>query len=182
MSVERGFCTNRQQLTDLLKFGLPERSIYLQGRGAEDLEICLDSFRGRKGRLILAQDLRVFGPSKRAVAEQMANLETAGIHVTDILHPEDVTVTQLIQRAQVAISGARFRDRRLARRQGARGGLGKGVGAQVARAGHAPKWLVDRIVDNRDIPWTAKVELLAPHFSESTLRRHYGSTPTRAKP
>lgn len=176
--VTRGFAINKVQLVDLLKYGLPEQAIYVQGRGAEGLQACLESFRGRAGRLIIAHDLRVFGATKAAVADMMAHLEKVGIQITDIAHPEDTTVAQMLQRAQVAISGARFQDRRQARRMGARGGLGKGVGAQVTREGLAQKWLVDRIVDHRHIPWTLKVELLSPHFSESTLRRHYGSSPS----
>lgn len=176
--IVRGFATNKTQLADLTNFGLDDHAIYLAGRGAEGLEACLESFRSRPGRLVIAHDLRVFGQAKRTVAEIMARLEKAQIHVTDILHPEDITVAQMVQRAQVAISGARFSDRRKARRMGAKGGLGKGVAAWISREGYAHKWLIDRIVDHREIPWRLKLELLTPHFSESTLRRRYGSCPS----
>ena len=50
--------------------------------------------------------------------------------------------------------------------------------AQVEAMAYAlwkDRWLIDRIVDCQDIPWAIKTELLAPHFPESTLRRHYGA-------
>lgn len=176
-TVIRGFATTKIQLADILGYGVPDRAAYLVGRRGESLDGCLDSFRGRRGRLIIAHDLRVLGETKRAVAAGMAKLENAGIIVTDIVHPGDTTVSQLVQRANVAIAGARFRDKRTVKRMGRRGGLGKGISAHLAREAASPKWLIDRIVDARDITWKRKAELLAPHFSESTLRRHYGSFP-----
>ncbi len=174
-TITRGFATSKEQAQDLAKFGVSAACIYRAGSGAETLETCIDSFRGRPGRLIVAHDLRVFGSTKKQVAAVMTALEIGKIHVTDILHPEDVTVAQMVQRAQQAISSHNFKDRRAAKRQGARGGLGKGVSAAIIRDSHSPKWLIDRIVDCCDIPWSLKLELLQPHFNQSTLRRHYGA-------
>lgn len=182
MTQVRGYCRNKEQAAWLKSHGLLEKAIYLQGRGAEDLDECLASFRGRVGKLVIATDLRAFGESKKDVAAAMARLERARIRVVDISHPGDTTIAEMVQRAQVAISGYRLRDRRAARRLGRAGGLGKGVGAQNLREGLVPTWLVDRIVDTREIRWALKAELLAPHFSQATLRRHYGATATARKP
>jgi hypothetical protein len=175
----RGFGTNRDETAALLQYGIPERHVFTRGIGAEELEPCLATYRGRAGWLILARDLRAFGGTKRQVADRTDALETAKIRVLDISHPEDRTYSALVQRANVAISGARFgNDRRKARRQGRAGGLRRGALAHEYREGVTNRWLVDRIVDHRDIPWVLKVDLLHPHFSESTLRRHYGANAT----
>jgi hypothetical protein len=62
--------------------------------------------------------------------------------------------------------------------KGRAGGFRKGVMAREYRDGLAQHWLIDRIVDHRDIPWSLKIELVHPHISESTLRRHYGAKAT----
>ena len=176
--ITRGFAKTKEQEAAIRGHGLPAKHIFLCARGAETLERCLSSFRGRPGRILIAHDLRVFGATKARVAEVMAVLERSSIQVTDLSNPYDTTVAQMIQTANVAISGARFPDKRSARRLGRQGGLGKARAAALARDGHAMRWLVDRIVDHPDIPWKLKTELLEPHFSESSLRRHYGARAT----
>lgn len=179
-SITKGFARTKEQRDALLAHGIPARAIFMEGAGAESLDACLATLRGRPGLLVIAHDLRLFGGTKRLVVEGMGKLEVAGIRVLDITHPEDNTVALLIHRAHVAISSSRLRgDRPRARRQGRQGGYAKGRAAQDARDGAAPAWLIDRIVDDRRIPWAVKTELLHPHFTKSTLRRHYGSTSTR---
>jgi len=170
----RGFCTTKAAKAELLRHGVPERAIYHLGAGAEDMAACLRSYRGRPGWLVMAQDLRAFGETKRDVASRADTLEKSGIRVLDLSNPGDQTFAAQVQRANVLISGARFRDRRTARRQGSLGGRQKGISAQNQRNDLAPEWLIDRIVDHPALTWEVRVELLAPHFSESTLRRHYG--------
>lgn len=170
----RGFCTTKEARKVLSAQGLPDLAIYQLGAGAEDMAACLKSYRDRPGWLILAQDLRVFGPSKRDVANRTDALEKAGIRILDVTHPQDLTYAAMVQRANVLISGSRFQNRRKAKSMGRAGGLGKGHAANRERNELAPEWLVDRIVDNPNIPWGLKIDLLHPHFTESTLRRHYG--------
>lgn len=86
MSEIRGFCHNTDQEAGIVAYGLPARAVFVADRGAESLAHCLSSFRGRPGTLILAQDLRAFGDTRSAVAETMARLETAKIHVIDLTH------------------------------------------------------------------------------------------------
>lgn len=175
MTEIRGFCRNKEQEADILAHGVPARAIFIPDRGAETLEQCIASFRGRPGTLVISHDLRVLGSTKRLLAEIMAQLEKLTIKVSDLTHPQDTTVTELVQRANVLISGSRLSgDRPRARKQGRAGGRKKGEYAWNRRGEVAPRWVIDRIVDHRDIPWDVKVQLLQPHFTKSTLRRHYG--------
>lgn len=179
MSEHRGFCKTKEQERDLLEYGLPARAIFMDGRGAETLEICLETFRDRPGSLILASDIRLFGATRRKVAEVMAGLERAKIRVIDISHAGDVTIAQLIARANTAIANNHFEgDRQKARRRGRKGGAAKGTAAAEKRNLTVPKDVVDRIVDCREIPWAIKAYVLGPGFTKHTLRRRYGSNPT----
>lgn len=182
MSEHRGFCKTKEQERELLAYGLPARSIFMDGRGAETLEICLESFRDRPGTLILAADLRMFGVTRRKVAETMASLERAKIRVIDISHAGDVTVSQLLARATTAIANNHFEgDRQKARRRGRKGGIGRGTAAAEKRDQTVPKDVVDRIVDCPEIPWAIKAYVLGPGFTKATLRRRYGSNATEAR-
>lgn len=173
MSVIRGFCRNKQFLESLQECGVSAKHIYLDGRGAEDFDKCVSSFRGQPGRLMVAPDLRVFGNTKQKVSETMAMLEKAKIKVVDIIHPQDGTISEQLHRANVMISGARFKDKRKARKFGRVGGTVKGESLKRARDTEVPEYLVRAIVNDRRIPWKAKTDVLGPKFPESTLRRHY---------
>ena len=114
--------------------------------------------------------------SKEQDAAVMDKLERAKITVLDVYPPYDTTISQMLARANSLIAGGRFSDRRRAKRLGQKGGKGRGRAAAARReALWKDRWLIDRIVDCQDIPWAIKTELLAPHFPESTLRRHYGA-------
>jgi hypothetical protein len=178
----RGFCRNRAQEDDIRASGVSARAIFMDGRGGETLEACLVSFRGRPGTLVLSHDLRVLAGTRRQVAEIMTRLEKAQIKVVDLTHPQDTTIAELQHRANLLISGARFQhDRPRARKQGRAGGRRKGEMAWNRRDEAAPRWLIDRIVDDRRLRWDHKLELLEPHFNKSTLRRHYGAMATARK-
>jgi hypothetical protein len=171
--IIRAFCHNKDQEAALKGYGIAAKSIWMDSRGAESLKRCLSTYRGRPGMLILAQDLRAFGTTKKAVSAVMADLEKAQIRVIDIAHPEDTTVASLVQRANVALSNTNM-DKRTARRRGARGGVGKGIAAQQNRNSAIPNAFVQRVVDHPEIPWRVKLEVLGPQFTASTLRRHHG--------
>lgn len=173
--IIRGYARTKEQEAVIRGHGLPAKDIWLDGRGAETFDRCLSTFRGRPGRLLIAHDLRVFASTRPLVAKFMERLEIARIQVMDLSNPYDTTISQMLARANRLIAGARFGDRRRAKRLGRAGGLGRGHAAQARRDSLADRWLVDRIVDHPDIPWALKRELLEPHFPESTLRRHYGA-------
>lgn len=182
MSEARGFCNSKEQEREIIAYGLPARSIFMDGRGAETLEICLESFRDRPGALILASDVRLFGGSRRKVAEVMASLERTKIRVIDISHAGDVTISQLLARAHTAIANNHFEgDRQKARRRGRKGGVRLGIAAAERRDKTVPKDVVDRIVDCREIPWDIKAYVLGPGFTKHTLRRRYGSNPSNPR-
>jgi len=174
MKVARGFCKNKEQAHALKACGLVDKAIYQDGRGAEDIERCLASFRGRPGTLMIAPDLTVFSASRRGIAEVMARLERARIRVVDVVHPQDETIAEMMQRASVLIAHTGLMDRRTARRRGGLGGRAKGLAAQAARDAAAPSDYVRRLVQHPAIPWRVKLEVLGPGFSASTLRRHHG--------
>jgi hypothetical protein len=153
MTIVRGYCHSRDFLPSLRAIGLVDKAIWLEGRGAETLEWCLASFRGRSGRLIIAPDLRVFGQARRDIAAIMSRLERARIRVIDALHPQDETVAEMLQRAFVAIGASRFRDRRIARRRGRQGGMANGQTAMTGRNAIAPDWLVRNIVNDAAERW-----------------------------
>lgn len=173
MSIERGFAKTKDDTAWLLKHGLPEKAIYQDGRGAENLDECVASFRGRAGKLVIARDLRAFGDTKKDISAAMARLEKAHIRVVDISNPADVTVAEMLHRANQAIAGYRFRDRRTARKRGGEGGRAKSAAEAQARAGIAPDWLIRNIVAESEIPWPAKIRVLGGKISQSTLRRRY---------
>lgn len=175
MSEVRGFCQDADQEAGIVAYGVPARAVFLADRGAESLEHCLSSFRGRPGTLILAQDARAFGESRKAVAEIMARLEKAKIGVIDLTHREDETVSQLLARANNAIAHNHFvGDRQKARRRGRKGGVARGE-SQAAKREDA-KRLLDRIVNCRKIPWALKA--MVTGISKHTLRRRYGAGAT----
>ncbi len=173
--IIRGYARTKEQEAALRGHGLSTKHIFLDGRGAETFDRCLSTFRGRLGRLLIAHDLRVFGSTRPIVAAIMERLERARIQVVDISNPYDTTISQMLRRADKAIAGGRFPDKRRARRMGRAGGIGNGRAAQERRDGVADRWLLDSIVDHPEVSWRVKVELVAPHISESTLRRHYGA-------
>jgi len=172
MTETRGFCQNRDQEAGIVAYGVPARAVFMADRGAESLEHCLSSFRGRPGTLILAQDLRAFGETRRAVADTMARLEKARIAVIDLTHREDVTIAQLLARANNAIAHNHFvGDRQKARRRGRKGGVARGE-SHAAQREDARK-LLDRIVNCREIDWNLKARITG--ISKHTLRRRYGA-------
>lgn len=179
MSIERAFCCNVEHTPAFRAYGLPEKLIWVAGRGAEDLERCLASFRGRPGKLLIAPDLRVFcpsdkDPSRKAVAAIMARLERAKIRVVDVIHPQDTTISEMTERANILIGRPRFRDRRTAISRGAQGGLAKGEKARSDRAQIDTEALIRNVVAERKvIGWDLVKRICGGLLSEATLRRHY---------
>lgn len=170
--LTRGFCRSKEELERLYAIGLADKDIYMRGRGAEDLHYCIDVFRGRPGRILIASDLRTFGDKKPEIKEAMNQIEASGLRVTDITHKEDNTHLKLLDRGLKAAANYRFaRNSRLARRVGSAGGRGKGVSAWRERDEIAPRWLIERLVSEFGAKRTAM--LLDNKISASTLDRKY---------
>lgn len=182
MTIERAFCRNKEHLAAFRAYGLPDKLIWLDGRGAETLDRCLDSFRGRPGKLLIAPDARVFGKSSKAVEATMARLEKAKIRVVDIIHPQHETVSEMLGFARAKIASPRFRDRRTARRRGSTGGLARGEAARSARAQIDTDALIRNLVAEKDlIGWPVIIRVCGGQISAATLRRHYLPAPKRKK-
>lgn len=174
MTIERAFCRNKIHTAAFGAYGLPDKLIWVAGRGAEDLEACLDSFRGRPGKLLVAPDLRVFGESRKAVFAVMKRLEKTKIRVVDVIHPQDDTIAAMTERAAVMIGRPRFRDSRVARSRGRQGGLAKGETARSARAQIDTDSLILNVVaEYRRLGWETVIRMCGGKLSEATLRRHY---------
>lgn len=180
-AVTRAYARTKEQESALKEYGVPARDIYLQGRGVEDLESCLETFRGRPGRLLLASDVTAFcpgdQPSKAVVSATMTRLERAKVRVTDIIHPQDDTVSAQNRRADIRISNSRFRDRRTARRRGRKGGQRKGEIAALQRQAIAAEWVIWNVVNDPAISWAKAVRVFGGKISESTMRRQYWRKP-----
>lgn len=173
MSIERAFCRNKEHLAAFRAYGLPDKLIWLEGRGAETLDRCMASFRGRPGRLLVAPDLTVFGASRRDIVGVMARAERGRIRVVDIIHPQDEAVAEMLQRAANRVCHTRFRDRRRAKRFGASGGVARGLAQAQKRAEIASDWVIRNIVNDPDISWEKAVEIFDGRISEATMRRRY---------
>lgn len=174
MTIERAFCRNKEHLPAFRAYGLPDKLIWLEGRGAETLDGCLDSFRGRPGKLLIAPDMRVFGKSSKAVEAVMDRLERARIKVVDIIHPQHLTVSQMLGFARTKIATPRLRDRRTARRRGAQGGQANGEAARSRRAQIDTDALIRNLVAEKDtIGWPIIRRVCGGEISEATLRRYY---------
>jgi hypothetical protein len=170
-----GLCATGDQEARLQAAGV--KHIYRLGRGLENLHWALDWLRGRGGVLKVATDLRIFGATRATMMAALDDCERKGVTVIDIAHPEDVTLTQRIKRALVAISSARFiGDRRKARREGSKGGLAKGASAWIVRNEIAPRWLIQNMVTMFGAVKAAAA--LDNKISVSTLRRKYVAQPS----
>lgn len=172
--VVRGFCTTKEARQALLDFGLKANQIYLRGDGAEDIGPCLGSFRGNPGWIVLAQDLRVFGDTKKDITKKASEIERAYIRLYDITHPEDGTYTALVHRAHAKVAGTRFeKDPKRAHRMGRRGGEVKGIEQALKRDAILRAEIVRRIVLAPELTWERRMQILGEGFSQSTLRRQF---------
>lgn len=170
--LKRGFCKNPGEMQELYDFGVPDKNVYMQGRGAETLDACLATFRDRPGRLILACDLRIFGAKRGDIIVVMDRLELAKIRVTDITHPEDKTHVQLIERGSKAASKVRFlRNSRAARRVGQIGGIAKGEAAKARRNAEVSDNIAKRLCTHPKLNWKDCADILG--MSVASIHRHY---------
>lgn len=180
--MKKGFCrslpkrTAAEQEKTLTGYGLTDKDIYVDGRGAESLSACVASFHGRPGELILAADLRVFGESRKAILDVTAMLERLRITVCDI-HSNETSLPMMLDEALAALAAySRWNgSKKTAKATGKRGGAAKGKGQEAKRAERAHPDVVRRIARCPKLTWKEKSELLGGNpFSTATLRRHYG--------
>lgn len=167
----RGFCTTKEGEEQLKAAGIAR--IWRRGHEHENLHHCLITYRGRPGWIVLAEDMRAFGETKKAVADQCAALEKIKVRILDLSHPEHETYSEHQQFAHQKIAGARLQDKRAAKRVGRLGGIHKGLAAVVRRSAEMADRYIIRIVNHPALTWAIKAELLDGIGSISTLRRHF---------
>jgi hypothetical protein len=154
--------------------GKPERSIYVEGRGAETFDACVAAFRNG-GTLGLVGGLRVLGTSRKAIMARVDVLKSKGI-VPYNLETGERDGMKLLDAAIATINGVRGMglDPRRPRRIGAKGGKAKGMAAAKRRDAILQEAIVRRICTAPELNWKRRAEILGGSpFSESTLRRLY---------
>lgn len=164
-----------QQHQAAISAGKPPRSIYVEGRGSETFESCIEHFRG-PGTLGLCGGLRVLGTSRKAIVDRVLMLKERGI-IPYNLDTGERDEIKLLDEAICKIAGARALREEPKRpiRQGRKGGKAKGVAAQIKRDEKFREDVVMRLCQHPKLTWEDCEKIMggAP-FSASTLRRKYG--------
>jgi len=168
--VTRGFCVNREGEARLMANGVEPKSIYMRGRGAENMDWCLRSFRGRPGVLKVADDLTIFGQARQDIFGVTKALHTGKIGLCDVVTGE-TNPHELEHRALKILSSKNGAcDPRTARKRGRIGGYRKGVTEKARRNAAVSDEIVERVCASR-LTWDEKSFILG--IPESTLRRNY---------
>lgn len=168
------FYKGLEQEADLHKTR-PKLTVYVAGRGAEDLEAVKIAFRKRGGILWLATDMRVLADTQTEILAIYKDLKGLGIIVADNATGErsDRDGVEMQKRSATSLQydKAMGGDRKVARRRGAKGGRGKAVSAAAKRKDVADEAVIRRLCECKLIPWKEKERILG--ISIGTLRRHY---------
>lgn len=168
-----GFAVDREGEAKLIAAGIDQDLIWMRGRGAESLAWAIRYLRRRAGMIAVADDLRVFGATRKEISATMAGFHAQGVVVRNVESGEE-NPHVLVQAAFSAISAsAGMRNHRTARRRGRLGGIGKGIAAAIEREKDVPAYLIRRIVNHPGLPWRIVKDLLKEVASVSTLRRKY---------
>lgn len=168
-----GFCVDKAGEAQLVEDGVEPKLIWMRGRQAENIDWAIDYFRGCPGVLKVANDLRVFGPTRKEIFARTADLSRRCIKVEDIRDP-GANLSELEHKALIAMNAASgTKNRRQARYRGSKGGTAKGVSAWRERNEIAPEWLLRNMVAEIGAKRTAA--LLENKISASSLSRHYGA-------
>lgn len=166
-----GFCVDKAGEAELVEAGVEPKLIWMRGRHLENVDWAIDYFRGQPGVLKVANDLRVFGPTRKEIFARTSELSRRDIKVEDIRDP-GANLSELEHKALVAMNAASgTKNRRQARYRGSKGGTAKGVSAWRERNDIAPEWLVRNMVEHLGAKRTAA--LLGNKISASTLGRKY---------
>lgn len=172
-----GYAQTKEQEANLMAYGV--QRIWLKGRGAESLAECLRAFRDRPGCLAIATDLRVLcgkaEPKRPDVVVALSALENRKITVGDVRHDTE-THAQLQDRAFKAVANARFTtNKRKAKREGAKGGLAKGIAAQARRNARVADDIVERLCSLEKLTWKDCAWVLGDGFSIASLNRQFNN-------
>lgn len=165
------------QIKLLKDYGLRDREIYVEGRGAEDFDALLKSLRGGTDILFIAADLRVFGDGRKEILGKTALLEARGVRVCDV-RDENAKFSALLDRAlaEVAKYNRWKGSKASAKRTGRQGGLEKRKAYDERRGAVASPGVIQRVVDHPKLTWQDAADILGPPFSVASLRRHFPRT------
>lgn len=146
------------------------RSCWVHGQGSETIAELVYAFRSRPGRhaLYIGADYRVFGETMFEIREAVKALHIAGVIITDLLHPED-TLLDAYNRAQVGLRWSG--DRKKQKRNGAKGGKGKGRESAARRNAAVSDDIARRLCSLKELKWSVKAWVLG--MAETTAIRHY---------
>lgn len=169
-----GYCTDDKSEKALIAQGVPAEQIWRRDRDLHALEFALRYPRGRETILVVAEDLRIFGESRKAIIAQQQALKARGIIVLDVVANDNGELSLLDRALKALSSSAAMRNHRTARRRGARGGVAKGVAAQVRRNARVADDIVQRLCSLPQLTWKLCAWVLGEGFSAASLNRHYG--------
>lgn len=168
-----GFCVNCEGEAQLIAAGVDPDLIWMRGGGAESLKWAINYLRGRSGMVCVADDLRIFGDSRKAISAQMAAFHVQGVIVRDVVRDENNphVLTQAAFEAMAKSAG--MRNHRTARRRGSLGGKSKAVAAELARAIRIDPEIARRLWSLKEITQKTKLWVLGEGFTLSSCQRHF---------
>jgi hypothetical protein len=171
-----GYAQNKEE-EDFLQSWAVSRT-WRKGRLAESLAAVVRAFRLRPGILAVAADLRCLCNKteiKRAdVVAALASFEKAKIVVCDMRDP-GATHAELLDRAFKSVANARFtKNKRKAKREGAKGGARKGIVMQARRSARVADDIVQRLVSEEvGLTWKVCAWILGEGFTAASLHRQH---------
>jgi hypothetical protein len=168
-----GFCVDCAGESELTKAGVDPKKIWMRGRQSESIDWAISYFRGRPGILTVANDLRVFGPTRKEIFARTAELSRRGITLRDVRQP-DANMSELEHKALIAMAAScGTKNHRQARRRGSIGGLAKKASQEAKRNALLNRDIVLRLCAHPKLTWADRSEILGEPFSISSLQRHY---------
>jgi hypothetical protein len=168
-----GFAQTKDEEAFLLSRGV-ER-VWMKGRGAESLAEVMRAFRLRPGVLAVSADLRCLSDKPEVkridVVAALAWFERAKITVRDCRDPS-ATHAELLDRAFKSVANARFtKNKRKAKREGAKGGTAKGLAAAARRNAEVSDAIARRLCECPKLNWKDRAGILG--MSVASIHRHY---------
>ena len=164
------------QLARLKAFGIKDRDIYVEGRGAETFDAMRQTLRPTDTLVYVAADLRVFGNGRKEILGKTRLLEEKNVGICDV---RDVTAS-FSEIMDLTLSELAKYNRRMdskeAERTGRKGGIQKRKAYEVYRAEVAREDVIQRLVDAPGMTWKLAAKILGPPFSISSLRHHFPRT------
>lgn len=91
-----------EQFGRLKEYGVPERRIYVDGFGAENVQVLINTIRKGDEAVYVAADLRVFGGGYKEILGVTDQLEAKKVRIIDVRDPE-ASLSVLLDRAMTEL-------------------------------------------------------------------------------